>query len=109
MICLIILIIVSCHSTNYYEVNGLKNEILTRKQGNIYTNIVDYRVNNRVDDNNKEIEEKVEHYKEVGVWEREVNNMEDINSIVTALGSAIAGVYCLIKTIIAAIKKAKGN
>lgn len=108
MICLLILLL-SCQSTNYYEVAGVKNELFTKRQGNYINDISDYRTNNRVSDYNKEIEEKVEHYMEVGVWEKGVKSMEDINSIVTALGSAIAGVYCLIKTIIAAIKKAKKN
>lgn len=109
MLTLIILLIISCNSTNYYETNGIKNELFSRKQGNIVDDISNYRTNNRVSDYNKEIEEKVEHYMDVGVNEEEVNNMEDVNSIITALGSAIAGVYCLIKTIIAAIKKAKKN
>lgn len=37
----------------------------------------------------------------------EGRKMENLNEIITALGSAIAGVYCLVKTIINAIKKIK--
>lgn len=39
---------------------------------------------------------------------KEVRNMENgLNEVITALGSAIAGVYCLVKTIINLIKKIK--
>lgn len=120
MICLIILIIISCNSTNYYEINGLKNEILTRKQGSSYTNIIDYRANNRVGNNNKEegwteavtsTEESgiggESLDKEVIVWEKEVKNMENLNELITVIGSAIAGVYCAVKAIINAIKSLK--
>lgn len=39
---------------------------------------------------------------------KEVRNMENgLNEVITALGSAIAGIYCLVKTIINLIKKIK--
>ena len=39
---------------------------------------------------------------------KEVRDMENgLNEVITALGSAIAGIYCLVKTIINLIKKIK--
>lgn len=39
---------------------------------------------------------------------KEVRDMENgLNEVITALGSAIAGIYCLVKTIINLIKKVK--
>lgn len=109
MICLMILILLGCQSTNYYEAVGIKNELFTRKQGNSIADTVNNRTNDRTHNNNEEVEEKIATFMEGRIREEEVSKMEDINSIVTALGSAIAGVYCLIKTIIAAIKKVKKN
>ena len=109
MICLIIYIIISCQSTNYYTVenSGVKVDAFG-KRGN-YIDSSDYRNNNRIDYSYKEIEEKIdETFKNMEVINNgEVRNMEDMNSILTALGSAIAGIYCLVKTIVAAIKKIK--
>lgn len=39
---------------------------------------------------------------------KEVRNMENaLTEVITALGSAIAGIYCLVKTIINLVKKIK--
>lgn len=40
---------------------------------------------------------------------KEVKKVEDMNTIITAIGSAIAGIYCAVKTIIGVIKKMKKN
>ena len=99
MICLMIYLIISCQSTNtyYLENAGVKVE-LANKRGS-YIDSVDNRTYDRTNNYNKEIEEKIKN--------GEVRKMEDINTILTALGSAIAGIYCLVKTIIAAVKKMK--
>lgn len=104
MICLILLMMLSCQSTNYYEVAGIKNEILTSKQG---TRINDYvnsgAISRAIDFNYKEQLENEEK-------EKEVINMEgDFNSLITTITSAIAGVYCAVKAIIMFIKKIKGS
>ena len=39
----------------------------------------------------------------------EVRKMEDLNQITASIGSIIAGVYCIVKTIIAIVKKQKKN
>lgn len=102
MICLILLMILSCQSTNYYEMAGIKNELFTSKQG---TRINDYvnsgAISRAIDYNYKEqLEEK----------EKEVINMEgDFNTLITTITSAIAGVYCAVKAIIMFIKKLKGG
>lgn len=95
MICLILFAIINCQSTNYYEVAGVKNELFTTRQGTHINAVSNFGTNDRVDNYNKENEQE------------EVRNMEDMQSIVTALGSAIAGVYCLVKTIINVFKKIK--
>lgn len=101
MICLILLILVNCQSTNYYEAVGIKNELFTKRQGNYINATSNIGIDNRTNYYNQEIKEEINN--------GEVKNMEDMQSIVTALGSAIAGVYCLVKTIINAFKKMKKN
>ena len=86
----------SCQSTNYYEMAGIKNELFTRKQGNSISNFINNRAIDRAFDLNNEEEEE------------EVINMEgDFNSLITTITSAIAGLYCAIKAIIAFIGKMK--
>lgn len=116
MICLILLIIINCKSTNYYELAGVKNELFTTRQGNNINDISNHRINDRINNNDKEEEITNGRGELLGVgetWllskEKEVKKVEDMQSIVTALGSAIAGIYCLIKTIMNAIKKVKKN
>lgn len=123
MIMLIIYLIISCNSTNYYnvDVSGVKLDAFG-KRGN-YIDSVDNRINDRIDYYMQKIqEEKIESGETLSVWEvggkniikeektwkEEVKSMDSgIQEIVTALTSAIAGVYCLVKTIINIIKKIK--
>lgn len=115
MICLIIYILMACQSTNttYVENAGAKIE-LANKRGS-YIDSIDNRTYDRVDNNYKKEEEQWEQKETLTNFltllsqEEGVKKMEDLQGIITALGSAIAGVYCLIKTIIAAIKKTKKN
>lgn len=95
MICLILLIIMNCQSTNYYELAGIKNELLTKRQGNYINAISNYRIDDRINYNNQEKEQE------------EVSKLENMNELITVIGSAIAGVYCAIKAIINAIKSLK--
>lgn len=108
MICLILLMMLSCQSTNYYEMAGIKNELFTRREG---TRINDF-INNRAIDRALHInmEEQSNEWEEG--WEKskekEVTNMEsDFNTLITTITSAIAGVYCAVKAIIMFIKKIK--
>lgn len=103
MICLILLIILNCKSTNYYEVNGVKNELFTKRQGNYINDISSNRTDDRTNYNYHEAIEKIE------IRDEEVTKVEDLNSIITAVGSAIAGIYCAVKTIINTIKKIKNK
>lgn len=108
MICLMIYLIISCNSTNYYnvDVSGVKLDAFG-KRGN-YIDSVDNRINDRAIYNYKEIEEKINNFMEENTWKEGVSNMDSgIQEIVTALTSAIAGVYCLVKTIINIVKKLK--
>ena len=111
MICLMILMIISCQSTNTYYVEnaGAKFE-LANKRGS-YIDSVDYRNYDRIDNNYKKTKAvgfyETQDEKEKQINKKEVSKVEDLNSIITALGSAIAGIYCLIKTIMGAIKKIK--
>lgn len=123
MILLIIYLIISCNSTNNYnlDISGVKLD--AGKRGN-YIDSVDNRINDRIDyymqkmSSDKKITN--ERGETLSVWEvggnnikeeinyGEVKNMESgIQEIVTALTSAIAGVYCLVKTIINIVKKIK--
>lgn len=121
MICIILLMILSCQSTNYYEVAGIKNELFTRREG---TTINDF-INNRAIDRainsclekQPEKQEKIEERGEVIAYgglegnnfkKEEVKNMEsDFTNLITTITSAMAGVYVAVKTIIAFIKKLK--
>lgn len=102
MICLILLIMLSCHSTNYYEVAGIKNELFTKREGTTVNDFIDYRAIDRaINFSNKEQLEK---------QEEEVITMEsDFNTLITTITSAIAGVYCAVKAIIMFINKIKGS
>ena len=103
-----IYLIISCNSTNYYnvDVSGVKLDAFG-KRGN-YIDSVDNRINDRAIYNYKEIEEKINNFMEENTWKEGVSNMDSgIQEIVTALTSAIAGVYCLVKTIINIVKKLK--
>ncbi len=103
MICLILLMMLSCQSTNYYEVAGIKNELFTERKGTTINDFVNHRAINRAFDYN--LEEQLEKKEE-----KEVIKMEgDFNSLITTITSAIAGVYCAIKAIIMFIKKIKGK
>lgn len=108
MICLILYFIISCNSTNYYntDISGIKLDAFA-KRGN-YIDSIDNRINNRIDNNNKEIEEKINNFMEENIWKEEVKDMDaGIQELMTAITSAIAGVYCLVKTIINIVKKFK--
>lgn len=101
MILLIIYLIISCNSTNNYnlDVSGVKLDAFG-KRGN-YIDSVDNRINDRIDYFlQEEFKEEINN--------GEVKNMDNgIQEIITALTSAIAGVYCLVKTIINIVKKLK--
>ena len=101
MIMLILYIMISCNSTSNYnlDVSGVKLDAFG-KRGN-YIDSIDNRIDDRIDNNYiQEIKEEIN--------EREVKSMDTgIQEIVTALTSAIAGVYCLVKTIINIVKKLK--
>ena len=102
MILLIIYIVMSCNSTNNYnlDVSGVKLDAFG-KRGN-YIDSIDNRINDRIDYYMQESEVKEE------INYGEVRTMENgIQEVITALTSAIAGVYCLVKTIINIIKKIK--
>lgn len=99
MICLMLLLLINCQSTNYYEVAGVKNELFTKRQGSYINAISNYRIDDRINYSNQENEQE------------EVSELENMNELITVIGSAIAGVYCAVKAIINAIKslKAKRN
>lgn len=110
MICLIIYILICCNSTNYYnvDVSGVKLDALG-KRGN-YIDSIDNRINGRTNNNYKEREEEIAYERLEGnnLWKEEVKDMDaGIQELVTAFTSAIAGVYCLVKTIINIVKKIK--
>lgn len=102
MIILMIYLIMSCNSTQNYnlDVSGVKLDAFG-KRGN-YIDSVDNRINDRIDYYMQESEIKEE------INNGEVINMEsDIQGLITAITSAIAGIYCLVKTIINLVKKIK--
>lgn len=104
MICLILLTMLSCRSTQYYEVAGIKNELFTRREG---TAINDF-INNRAFDRAFDIVEKTQSE------EQKINNNEEVKNmgegeIVTMITSIIAGLYAVVKTIINLIKKFKNK
>lgn len=105
MILLIIYILLSCNSTNNYnlDVSGVKLDAFG-KRGN-YIDSIDNRINDRIDyymQQSEEIKEEIN--------DGEVRNVDSgIQELVTALTSAIAGIYCLVKTIINIVKKVKKN
>ena len=103
MICLMILIIISCNSTNQYniDVSGVKLDAFAKRAN--YVDSIDNRVNDRINYYLEEIFNKNEEIKT-----EEVSKMDaGIQELITALTSAIAGVYCLVKTILGLIKKIK--
>nr|DAK50609.1 MAG TPA: hypothetical protein [Microviridae sp.] len=107
MITILIYLIISCNSTSNYnlDISGVKLDAFT-KRGN-YIDSIDNRINDRIDYYmQKSEEEKIKEEIKNG----EVRNMDSgIQEIVTALSSAIAGIYCLVKTIINIVKKLKKN
>lgn len=112
MICLILLMMLSCQSTNYYEVAGIKNELFTKREGTRINDFIDYRAIDRAInysiEEKQEKREKREAVVEGYINKKEVVNMEgDFNSLITTITSAIAGVYCAVKAIIMFIKKIK--
>lgn len=106
MILLIIYIILSCNSTSNYnlDVSGVKLDAFGKRAN--YIDSIDNRINDRIDyymQKNEESEEIKEEIKD-----GEVKSMDSgIQELITALTSAIAGVYCLVKTIINIVKKIK--
>lgn len=105
MILLIIYVIINCNSTSNYniDISGVKLDAFG-KRGN-YIDSIDNRINDRIDyymSKEEEIKEEINH--------GEVKNMDaGIQELVTAFTSAIAGIYCLVKTIINIVKKLKKN
>nr|DAT93976.1 MAG TPA: hypothetical protein [Microviridae sp.] len=102
MICLILLMMLSCQSTNYYEIAGMKNELFTKREGTVVNDFINSRAIDRAFDiNNEEQQEQQEKQKEV-------RNMDgDFSNLITTITSAMAGIYVAIKTIIAFVKKLK--
>ena len=109
IIIIIMLLINSCKTLTLTEM--IANDILDyiNYGGDRYDNSVNYT-------NNKMEVEKCGEVTTMNITEypqkilkKEVRKMEDINTIITAIGSAIAGIYCAIKTIIGVIKKVKKN
>lgn len=103
MICLILLTILSCQSTNYYEMAGIKNELFGRKEGTSINHMFDSRTFDRA--YNTVFEEEMEKSKEK---EEEVREMGE-NELITMVTSIIAGLYAVVKTIINLINKFKKN
>ena len=103
MICLILLIMLSCQSTNYYEVAGIKNELFTKREGATINDFVNHRAINRAFDYNMEEQLKKQEKEEV------INMEGDFNNLITTVTSAMAGIYVAVKTIIAFIRKIKGG
>ena len=107
MIIFILCFIINCNSTANYnlDVSGVKLDAFG-KRGN-YIDSIDNRINDRIDYYMQESEkEKIKEEINNG----EVKNMESgIQELITALTSAIAGIYCLVKTIINIVKKIKKN
>ena len=100
MICLILLMMLSCQSTNYYEIAGIKNELFTKREGTRINDYVNSRAIDRaIDFNYKEQQEE---------QEEEVKNMEQ-PEIITMITSIIAGLYAVVKTIINLIKEIKNK
>lgn len=109
MICLILLMMLSCQSTNYYEMAGIKNELFTKREGTSINDFIDYRAIDRaINFSNKEQQEKWEADGYGESQKKEVNKMDgDFNNLITTITSAMAGIYVAVKTIIAFIKKIK--
>ena len=98
----------SCQSTSYYEVAGIKNELFTRKEGTRPIDFINriaieraFSINDKAQSNEWEEGGKKSEKKEV------INMEGDFNSLITTITSAIAGVYCAVKAIIMFIKKIK--
>ena len=105
MIILILWFIINCNSTASYnlDVSGVKLDAFG-KRGN-YIDSIDNRINDRIDYYMQESEEIKEEIKN-----GEVKDMDSgIQELITAVTSAIAGIYCLVKTIIKIVKKIKKN
>lgn len=112
MILLMIYLIISCQSTNYYnvDVSGVKLDAFG-KRGN-YIDSIDNRINGRTNNYNiqseSQIQEMIREVKEDLSWEEEVKDVDaGLQELMTAISSAIAGVYCLVKVIINIVKKVK--
>lgn len=106
MIIFILCFIINCNSTSNYnlDVSGVKLDAFG-KRGN-YIDSIDNRINDRIDYYMQENEQKIKEEIKNG----EVRNMDSgIQELMTAITSAIAGIYCLVKTIINIIKKVKKN
>lgn len=121
MICLILLIMLSCQSTQYIEMAGIKNELFTKREGTSINDFINNRAINRAINNcfeeQSEKQEKIEERGEAiaygglegnNIKKEEVKKMDaDFSSLITTITSAIAGVYCAIKSIIMFVKKIK--
>lgn len=103
-IILILIIFSSCSTLKLAEI--ISNDILDNinnggdRYDYSYTNII-----SSVEESEDEITIDDAYF---NINTKEVRNMENgLNEVITALGSAIAGIYCLVKTIINLIKKIK--
>ena len=105
MIFLIIYLIIGCNSTSNYnlDISGVKLDAFGKRAN--YIDSIDNRINDRIDYYMQESEKIKEE-----INNGEVKNMDaGIQELITAVTSAIAGIYCLVKTIINIIKKVKKN
>ena len=106
MIILILWFIINCNSTASYnlDVSGVKLDAFG-KRGN-YIDSIDNRINDRIDYYMQECEKEIKEE----IKDGEVKDMDSgIQELITAVTSAIAGIYCLVKTIIKIVKKIKKN
>lgn len=104
MIILMLYLIINCNSTSNYnlDVSGVKLDAFGKRAN--YIDSIDNRINDRIDYYMQESESEIKEEINNG----EVKKMENgIQELVTALTSAIAGIYCLVKTIMNIVKKLK--
>nr|DAG78028.1 MAG TPA: Spore germination protein GerPC [Microviridae sp.] len=104
MIILMLYLIINCNSTSNYnlDVSGVKLDAFGKRAN--YIDSIDNRINDRIDYYMQESESEIKEEINNG----EVKKMENgIQEFVTALTSAIAGIYCLVKTIMNIVKKLK--
>lgn len=96
------LFFISCQTMTLTEM--IANDIL--HYINNRNNKSDYSYTNS--NSSTEEDEELE-YPTINLKIKEVRKVEDLNQITASIGSVIAGIYCIVKTIIAIVKKQKKN